>query len=122
MVLPMKKLLLVSVTALFAFGAYAGEGKVYSLDQLHKMIGSGKYPAVTEYEETGGDDIADIKSCKDRILSRAANFSEYPITVERDIENEVYESTVWMELKAQKVICDLKDGKARGMQLDAAYE
>ncbi|HCM61292.1 MAG TPA: hypothetical protein DIT05_01945 [Morganella sp. (in: Bacteria)] len=118
----MKKLLLVSVAALFAFGAYAGEGKSYTQEQLHKMIESGKYPAVTDYEETGSGDLADIKSCKDRILSRAANFSEYPITVERDIENEVYESTVWMQLKAQKVICEIKDGKARGTQWDASYK
>lgn len=118
----MKKLLVVSVAAMLTFGAYAGEEKGYSLEQLHKMIESGKYPAVTEYEETGGGDVADIKSCKDRILSRAANFSEYPITVERDIENKVYESTAWMTLKAQKVICEIKDGKAGGTQFDASYK
>ncbi|OBU04737.1 hypothetical protein [Morganella psychrotolerans] len=119
----MKKLLIVSAAAMLTFGAYAGgEGKGYSLEQLHKIIESGKYPAITEYEETGGGDVADIKSCKDRILSRAANFSEYPITVERDIENEAYESTVWMNLKAQKVICEVKDGKAKGTQFDAPYK
>ncbi|MBS9541427.1 hypothetical protein JD419_04715 [Morganella morganii subsp. morganii] len=118
----MKKLLIVSVAAMLAFGAYAEEGKGYSSEQLHKMIESGKYPAVTEYTETGGGDVADIQSCKDRILSRAADFSEYPITVERDIENEVYESTVWMNLKAQKVICEIKDGKAEGTQFDASYK
>lgn len=56
------------------------------------------------------------------MVSRSVNFSEYPITVERDIENEVYESTVWMPLKTQKVICEIKDGNARGVQLDASYE
>lgn len=118
----MKKLLLTATVALLSFGSYASEGKEYTAEQLHKMIDSKEYPAVSAYKETGSGEMGDIKSCKERVVSRSVNFSEYPITVERDIENEVYESTVWMPLKSQKVICEIKDGNARGVQLDASYE
>ncbi|OAT48842.1 hypothetical protein [Providencia heimbachae] len=118
----MKKLLLIATMVLFSFGSYANEGKEYTVEQLRKMIEDKEYPAISAYKETGSGDMDDVKSCKDRVVSRSVNFSEYPITVEQDVENEIYESVVWMPNYAQKVICEIKDDKARGTQLDATYK
>ncbi|HBO21874.1 MAG TPA: hypothetical protein DD649_03165 [Providencia sp.] len=116
----MKKILLGASFLLCTFGVLAE--KNYTVEQLHEMIAAKHYPEIKEYKVSGSGDMPDIDACKQRLEERSGDFAQYPRTVEQDTVNVKYEITTWMLNKAQKVICEMKDGKAEVVQLDAEYK